>query len=76
VILGDGRNNYNDPRLDIIQDLQRRSRRLLWFNPEPPSQWGSGDSDMHQYAPLSDGVYRVSNLRELAAAVDRILADG
>ncbi len=76
IILGDGRNNYNDPRLDIMSDVQRRARRLLWFNPESPSQWGTGDSDMHQYAPLSHGVYKVSNLRELAAAVDKILVDG
>jgi hypothetical protein len=76
ILVGDGRNNYNDPRLDIISDIQRKSRRLIWFNPEPPSQWGSGDSDMLQYAPLSNGVYRVSNLRELAAAVDKILVDG
>jgi uncharacterized protein len=76
IILGDGRNNYNDPRTDIMRDLQRRSRRLIWFNPEPPGQWGTGDSDMHLYAPLSNGVYRVSNLRELAAAVDKILVDG
>jgi uncharacterized protein with von Willebrand factor type A (vWA) domain len=76
IILGDGRNNYNDPRLDIMKEVMGRSRRLLWFNPEPPSQWGTGDSDMLQYAPVSNGVYRVSNLRELAAAVDKILVDG
>ncbi len=76
IILGDGRNNYNNPRCEIAQEIQRKSRRLIWFNPEPPSQWGTGDSDMLEYAPLSNGVYRVSNLRELAAAVDRILADG
>ena len=76
ILLGDGRNNYNDPRLDIAQDMQRRSRRLLWFCPESPSQWGTGDSDMHLYAPLANGVFKVSNLRELAAAVDQILADG
>ncbi len=76
IILGDGRNNYNDPRLDIAEELSRRARRLLWFCPEPPSLWGTGDSDMHLYAPLADGVYKVSTLRELAAAVDQILADG
>src|SRR5690606_16248987 len=65
IILGDGRNNYNDPRIDIAQEIQRRARRLLWFNPEPPHQWGTGDSDMHRYAPVADGVFRVSNLREL-----------
>jgi uncharacterized protein with von Willebrand factor type A (vWA) domain len=76
IIVGDGRNNFNDPRLDIIQEIWRKSRRLLWFNPESQSQWGTGDSDMLAYAPLSNGVHRVSNLRELGAAVDRILADG
>jgi uncharacterized protein with von Willebrand factor type A (vWA) domain len=76
IILGDGRNNHNNPRSDIAQEMQRKSRRLIWFNPEHPSQWGTGDSDMLAYAPLSDGVYRVSNLRELAVAVDNILTDG
>ena len=76
IILGDGRNNYNDPRTDIATDLMRRSRRLIWFNPESQAQWGTGDSDMWQYATCATGVYKVSNLRELAAAVDKILVDG
>ncbi len=74
IILGDGRNNYNDPRLDLAQQLQRRSHRLFWFNPEPGETWGSGDSDMPQYASHADGVYSVRTLRELAGAVDEILA--
>jgi uncharacterized protein len=73
VILGDGRNNYNSPRSDLIKDLQRRSRRLVWFNPEPPRQWGTGDSDMLEYAPLCDQVYMVRNLAQLSAAVDRLI---
>ena len=76
IILGDGRNNYNDPRLDIHGDMQRKSRRLFWFCPEPQTQWGTGDSDMHQYAGQADGVYRIRNLRDLANAVDSIIADG
>ena len=74
IILGDGRNNFNDPRLDLAQELQRRSHRLFWFNPEPRAQWGSEDSDMPDYARCADGVYAVSTLRELASAVDDILA--
>jgi uncharacterized protein len=76
IILGDGRNNYNDPRLDLANDLRRRSRRLLWFNPEPPSQWGSGDSDMMEYSPISSGVFQVRNLAQLVEAIDRIMTDG
>lgn len=75
IILGDGRNNNNNPRLDLASNLQRRARRLIWFNPEPPHQWGTGDSDMDRYVAHADGVYKVSTLRELAAAVDKILTD-
>jgi uncharacterized protein with von Willebrand factor type A (vWA) domain len=76
IVLGDGRNNFNDPRLDLAYDLRRRARRLLWFNPEPPAQWGTGDSDMHNYAPVSSGVFQVRNLAQLVDAIDRIMADG
>src|SRR5260221_3578798 len=76
IVLGDGRNNFNDPRLDLAYDLRRRSRRLLWFNPEPSAQWGTGDSDMHNYAPVSSGVFQVRNLAQLVDAIDRIMADG
>ncbi|HRL12791.1 MAG TPA: VWA domain-containing protein, partial [Aggregatilineales bacterium] len=76
IILGDGRNNYNDPRIDIASEIQRKGRRLIWFNPEHPSQWGTGDSDMLAYAQHSDGVYNVRTLRDLAEAIDRVLADG
>jgi uncharacterized protein len=76
IIVGDGRNNYNDPRIDLANDLRRRSRRVLWFNPEPEMQWGQGDSDMPQYAPASSGVFQVRNLAQLVDAIDRIMADG
>jgi hypothetical protein len=76
IILGDGRNNYNDPRIDLAYDLRRRARRVLWFNPEPEHTWGTGDSDMLKYVPVASGVYRVSNLAQLVDAIDRIMADG
>ena len=76
LFFGDGRNNYNDPRLDIAQEMQRRGRRLIWFCPEPRTQWGTGDSDMWDYSLAADHVFKVSSLRQLADAVDRLLADG
>ncbi len=76
VIVGDGRNNYNSPRTDLIKTLQRRAKRLIWFNPEHQRQWGTGDSDMFEYAPLCDAVYVVRNLAQLATAVDKLMAGG
>ena len=73
LIVGDGRNNYYDPRLDIFSAMSRRATRTIWLNPEPPALW-HGDSDMPKYAPLCSEVLKVSNLRELANAVDSLLA--
>ena len=47
---------------------------MVWFNPEPRHEWGTGDSDMPQYAPLCDAVHQVRNLAELSDAVDKLFA--
>jgi uncharacterized protein len=73
IVVGDGRNNYNDPRQDLFSLLARRSRRMIWLNPEAPSLWGTGDSDMLKYATQCTSIYQVSNLADLTAAVDRML---
>lgn len=72
IVLGDGRNNYLNPRLDAFQNIKKRARRLLWLNPESPRMWGTGDSDMMQYLPLCDSAHEVGNLAQLAEAVDRL----
>ena len=73
IVVGDGRNNYNDPRLDLFSQMSRRAIRTIWLNPEPPAMW-HGDSDMPKYALLCDNVFKVGNLRELATAVDELLS--
>lgn len=72
IFVGDGRNNYNNPRLDLMEQIQRRGKRIIWLNPEHPRQWGTGDSDMLAYLPYAHAVHRVSNLAELTAAVDKL----
>jgi uncharacterized protein with von Willebrand factor type A (vWA) domain len=75
IIVGDARNNFNDPRLDLFNTISRRSHRTIWLNPESPMLWGSGDSDMLKYAPLCNSILQVSTLAELTAAVDRLLVN-
>lgn len=72
IFLGDGRNNYNDPNLRDFEAIKRRARKIVWFNPESPRQWGTGDSDMPDYVPFCDTVHHVSNLRQLVDAVDTL----
>ena len=74
IIVGDGRNNYNQPREDLLTRIARRSRRMIWLNPEAPVLWGTGDSDMLQYAPACNAIFQVNNLAQLATAVDQLLS--
>ena len=73
IVVGDGRNNYNNPRLDLFKQMSRRAARTLWLSPEAPELWGTGDSDMPGYAALCDSVLRVSNLKELTSAIDHLM---
>jgi hypothetical protein len=74
LVVGDGRNNYNEPRTDLFDLLSRRSRRMIWINPEAPALWGSGDSDMLKYATSCSAVLQAGNLAELTSAVDKLLS--
>jgi uncharacterized protein with von Willebrand factor type A (vWA) domain len=76
IVVGDGRNNFNDPSLEIFRRIARRSRHTIWLNPEEMSMWGRGDSDMLKYAPLCGKVFQVGNLTQLADAVDHMLLGG
>jgi hypothetical protein len=73
IVVGDGRNNYNNPHIDLFTTIARRSRRTIWINPEPPPLWGTGDSDMLKYAPCCDVILQASNMAELTTAVDKLL---
>jgi len=73
IFIGDGRNNYNDPRLDLVEMIRRRAKRVIWLTPENHRMWGAGDSDMHLYAPICDSIHYVTNMTQLTAAVDHLL---
>lgn len=81
IILGDGRNNYRNPNLKAFEEICRRARRVIWFNPEEPHKWGveypdTLNSDMLEYARMCDAVHYVSNLRQLATAIDTLFTRG
>jgi uncharacterized protein len=73
IIVGDARNNFNDPNLELFRSITRRSRSTIWLNPEALPLWGTGDSDMLKYAPLCQRTFQVSNLAQLAEAIDHLL---
>src|ERR1035437_3228426 len=50
VIMGDGRNNRLPARADLVREIVRACRAVVWLNPEDPARWGTGDSAIKQYA--------------------------
>ena len=73
LVLGDARNNYNDPRAWCLRDIHSKAKNVVWLNPESPSAWGFGDSVMDRYLPYCDVVEECRNLRQLAKIVDQIV---
>lgn len=74
IVLGDGRSNDSDPRLDIFAELADRCRRLVWLCPEPPRRWGTGDSCMLQYEPFCSQLSYCATAADLERAVDEVLS--
>jgi uncharacterized protein len=64
-IIGDARNNYDQPRTEILRLIRRRCRKIVWLNPENPALWGSGDSVMTSYLPYCDVVRECNTLNHL-----------
>jgi len=73
LILGDARNNYNDPRAWCLRDIHSKAKNVVWLNPESPSAWGFGDSVMDKYLPGTDIAEECRNLRQLSRIVDRLV---
>ena len=51
LVLGDARNNYNDPQAWALRLIRERVKGVIWLNPEGQWGWGVGDSVMPLYAP-------------------------
>ncbi len=73
VVIGDARNNYNDPRVWCLREIHKKAKNLIWINPESPGAWGFGDSVMDRYVPHTDVAEECRNLKQLSRLVDRLV---
>ncbi|MET9504500.1 VWA domain-containing protein [Streptomyces sp. NPDC006622] len=71
-VLGDARTNMSDPNLPAVRRIAGRARRVHWLNPEPRTQWGTGDSAAPDYAELV-AMHECRTAHQLGALVSRIL---
>lgn len=68
VVLGDGRTNYLDPAVEVLDAIRARARALVWLCPEHRAAWATGDSAMPRYAPRCTNVLEVRSARDLEDA--------
>ena len=73
IIMGDGRSNDTNPRVDLLAEIAQRSKQLIWLNPEPRNFWGSGDSEMPRYAPHCRLARTCNTVKQLERTVDELL---
>jgi len=73
LILGDARNNYNDPQAWAIRQIRERVKGIIWLNPEGQWGWGIGDSVMPLYAPACDVVKECRTVGQLVQVVDQLV---
>ena len=73
LILGDGRSNHTDPRLDIFSEIADRAKRVVWLCPEPLGRWGTGDSVIHEYQPYCTRLTHCATALDLEQALDEVL---
>ena len=73
IIMGDARSNHTDPRVDIMRRLHDRAKRVIFLNPEVPTVWGSGDSEMLRYRPFCQLARECNTLKHLERVVDDLL---
>ncbi|HPL63602.1 MAG: VWA domain-containing protein [Syntrophales bacterium] len=73
IILGDARSNFSDPRPDILRSISQRCKRLLWMNPEVPTFWGTGDSEMYRYSPYCTLLQECNTLNHLERIIGSLL---
>lgn len=73
LILGDARTNYRARKTGALKALAERAHHTYWLNPEPMSDWDTGDSAASEYAALVDQMVEVRNLRQLEEFIERRL---
>jgi len=72
LVLGDGRNNYRNPEVELLTHMVSASRHAHWLNPEPKHLWGSGDSAVARYEDVIT-MHECRSAKQLASVIDQLL---
>jgi uncharacterized protein with von Willebrand factor type A (vWA) domain len=72
LVLGDARNNNQDPNLAAVHLIGQAAKRVFWLNPEHHLRWGLGDSVAPIYAEVVE-MHECRNIDQLSRFISRLL---
>ncbi len=72
LVLGDGRNNNQDPGLESFITIHERSRNLFWLNPDREHLWDWSDSIATLYQKYCTEMKEVNTFLDLSDFIDRL----
>ncbi|MBN1495760.1 MAG: VWA domain-containing protein [Spirochaetes bacterium] len=75
LILGDGRNNHQNPGMESFIRIKDRSRNLFWLNPDRKHLWNWNDSIAYLYQEHCDEMKEVNNFLDLSEFIDKLFLD-
>lgn len=75
LILGDARNNDNDPGLNSFQKIHDKTKNVFWLNPDKKHLWDWNDSIASLYGYYCKEMKEVNNFLDLSGFIDKLFID-
>jgi uncharacterized protein with von Willebrand factor type A (vWA) domain len=75
LILGDARNNDNDPGLDAFRKIHDKTKNVFWLNPDKKHLWDWNDSIASIYGYYCREMKEVNNFLDLSGFIDKLFID-
>jgi uncharacterized protein with von Willebrand factor type A (vWA) domain len=75
LILGDARNNNQDPGISSFQRISEKARNVFWLNPEKKHLWNWSDSIASLYLPHCREMKEVNTFLDLSEFIDKLFLD-
>lgn len=75
LVLGDGRNNNQDPGLESFIRMKESSRNLFWLNPDRQHLWDWSDSLATLYQNYCTEMKEVNTFLDLSEFIDRLFRE-
>lgn len=72
LVVGDGRSNAFDPRVDLFAEIARRAYRVAWLTPEPSRYWNQTGCALGDYAEHCAGVVSARDGEEILTRCDEL----